>query len=82
MRACVFYILYFISYISGASLAQDRGRLESKIESLQYEIATLKKHLEVGLFKSLNLILLNLVIQDHFSTFPGVGCSSVVKCPL
>ncbi|XP_041375167.1 leucine-rich repeat and coiled-coil domain-containing protein 1-like isoform X2 [Gigantopelta aegis] len=30
----------------GASLAQDRGRLESKIESSQFEISTLKKQLE------------------------------------
>ncbi|GFO24989.1 leucine-rich repeat and coiled-coil domain-containing protein 1-like [Plakobranchus ocellatus] len=30
----------------GASLSQDRGRLEAKIETLQAEIATLKKQLE------------------------------------
>ena len=34
--------------IAGASLAQDRGRLESKIESQASEIVTLKKNLEVG----------------------------------
>jgi len=35
-------------YATGASLAQDRGRLEAKIETQVSEISMLKKQLEVG----------------------------------
>ena len=34
--------------VSGASLSQDRGRLEIKIEALNQEVLNLKKELEVG----------------------------------
>ena len=39
--------IFVCCHILGVSLAQDRGRMEAKIEALSSEVATLKKHLEV-----------------------------------
>lgn len=49
----------------GASLAQDRGRLESKIESLQQEIVTLKKENERDLD---SVRIKSKVIEDQTET--------------
>lgn len=37
-------------YFVGASLAQDRGSLEAKLEAQKHEISMLKKQLEVNDF--------------------------------
>lgn len=46
---------------AGSSLTQDRGRLESKIEALNSEVAILKKNLEVKLSRKITLSVLLLV---------------------
>lgn len=42
------YQIIVMAIFLGSSLAQDRGRLEAKIETLTIEVATLKKLLEVN----------------------------------
>ena len=44
--------------VSGSSLAQDRGRLEAKIEALTSEVSYLKKQLEVRTGKFLWAVFL------------------------
>lgn len=46
---------------AGSSLAQDRGRLESKIEALNSEVTILKKNLEVKLSRKITLSVLSLI---------------------
>lgn len=73
----VFPLIYYLCYViwimhafelrfelcnsAGSSLAQDRGRLESKIEALNSEVAILKKNLEVKLSRKITLSVLLLV---------------------
>lgn len=73
----VFSLIYYLCYIiwimhafelqfelcnsAGSSLAQDRGRLESKIEAFNSEVTILKKNLEVKLSRKITLSVLSLI---------------------
>ena len=59
----------------GASLSQDRGRMQAKIEALTSEVSTLKKHLEVRqiyfnfLYVQIRLVLDCPEWNDYFKGF-------------
>lgn len=73
----VFSLIYYLCYViwimhafelqfelcnsAGSSLAQDRGRLESKIEAFNSEVTILKKNLEVKLSRKITLSVLSLI---------------------
>jgi hypothetical protein len=55
--------------MTGSSLAQDRGRLESKIEAQSSEIVTLKKNMEVSVSRGTTLSILILLKRDNSVSF-------------
>ena len=45
------YLRNFRPMLTGASLAQDRGRMEARIEALTAEVSGLKKECQVNSFR-------------------------------
>jgi hypothetical protein len=77
MGICVLWTQssFIFKLFLGSSLAQDRGRLEAKIETLNSEVITLKKTLNVRFVSTCN----TFVYFNSLLIYRGLLCLSLIQ---